>query len=168
MEPDRFKVTSRTWPRSAQAVETGNDFTSASNTIDDMSKKGLLLVGHGSKLPFNKELVEKTADHIARRYPEFVVKCGFMNLNSPTIPESLDAFRKESIDVLVVVPLFLAKGVHILKDIPEVIGLGEGETRGVFSLNGKSVPLLYADPIGSDPMLADLMVKNAERALSGL
>jgi sirohydrochlorin cobaltochelatase len=36
----------------------------------------------------------------------------------------------------------------------------------VFSHNGKSIPLLYADPIGSDPLLADLMVKNATKALT--
>jgi sirohydrochlorin cobaltochelatase len=133
-----------------------------------MSTKGILLVGHGSKLPFNKELVEETASLIARNYPDFVVKCGFMNMNSPTIEESMEEFRTESIDVLVVVPLFLAKGVHILKDIPAIIGLAEGEKKGSFPLNGRTIPLLYADPIGSDPLLADLMVKNAKRALSTL
>jgi sirohydrochlorin cobaltochelatase len=133
-----------------------------------MSKKGILLVGHGSKLPYNKELVEETAGHIARRYPDFVVKCGFMNMNSPSIQDSMNEFRNEPIDVLVVVPLFLAKGVHILHDIPETIGLSQGETRGQFAQNGKTIPLLYADPIGSDPLLADLMVKNAERVLSHL
>jgi sirohydrochlorin cobaltochelatase len=133
-----------------------------------MSKKGILLVGHGSKLPYNKELVEETAGLIARRHPDFVVKCGFMNMNSPSIQDSMTEFRKEPIDVLVVVPLFLAKGVHILHDIPEIIGLSQGETRGRFARNGKEIPLLYADPIGSDPLLADLMVKNAERVLTGL
>ena len=131
-----------------------------------MSRKGILLVGHGSKLPFNKELVEETAALIARDYPDFVVKCGFMNMNSPSIEDSLNEFRKEPIDVLVIVPLFLAKGVHILKDIPGILGLPEGEKQGQFALNGKTIPLLYADPIGSDPLLADLMVKNAERELS--
>lgn len=133
-----------------------------------MSKTGLLLIGHGSKLPYNKNLVENTAALIAGKNPEFIVKCGFMNLNSPSIEESMAEFRKEAIDVLVVVPLFLAKGVHILKDIPAAIGLNEGETRGVFSLNSHTVPLLYADPIGSDPLLAELMIKNAVRALSSL
>ncbi|MCQ8893153.1 MAG: sirohydrochlorin nickelochelatase [Methanolinea sp.] len=132
-----------------------------------MSKKGLLLVGHGSKLPYNKELVENTARLIADRYPSYIVKCGFMNMNAPSIREALDEFRHEAIDVLVVVPLFLAKGVHILKDIPAEIGLPEGEVRGSFALNGKNIPLLYADPIGSDPLLAELMVKNAEKALLG-
>ncbi len=133
-----------------------------------MSKKGLLLVGHGSKLPFNKELVESTARIIADANPGFMVKCGFMNMNTPTIDESLGEFRSEDIDALVVVPLFLAKGVHILKDIPQILGLPEGSTRGSFTKNGSSIPLLYADPIGSDPLLAELMVKNAKKALSSL
>jgi sirohydrochlorin ferrochelatase len=125
----------------------------------------MLLVGHGSKLPYNKELVETTGRLIAEQHPDFLVKCAFMNMNAPSIEESLAEFRKEKIDVLVVVPLFLAKGVHILKDIPELIGLPEGKTRGTFTLNGSSIPLIYADPIGSDPLLAELMVKNAKKAL---
>ena len=131
-----------------------------------MGKNGMLLVGHGSTMPYNKELVEKTASLIKEQNMDFIVKCGFMNINTPTIKESLNEFRHEPIDAMVVVPLFLAKGVHIEKDIPGEIGLAEGTKRGIFALNGRSVPLVYADPIGSDPLLADLMVKNATKALS--
>jgi sirohydrochlorin cobaltochelatase len=130
-----------------------------------MSRKGILLVGHGSKLPYNKELVEETASLISRKHPDFIVKCGFMNMNKPSIEDSMNEFKSEAIDVLVVVPLFLAKGIHILKDIPTIMGLPEGEKRGSFRMNGRTIPLLYADPIGSDPLLADLMIKNAEQAL---
>ncbi|MHB8163055.1 MAG: sirohydrochlorin nickelochelatase [Methanoregula sp.] len=131
-----------------------------------MSKKGMLLVGHGSTMPYNQDLVEKTAAMIKAGNTDFIVKCGFMNMNKPSIKESLEAFRHEPIDVLVVVPLFLAKGVHIEKDIPGEIGIPEGTKKGNFVLNGKTIPLVYADPIGSDPLLADLMVKNATKALS--
>jgi sirohydrochlorin ferrochelatase len=131
-----------------------------------MGKKGMLLVGHGSKMPYNQELVEKTAAFIKAKNDGYIVKCGFMNMNKPTIRESLEEFRHEPIEALVVVPLFLAKGVHIEKDIPGEIGLAEGVKKGSFVLNGKSVPLLYADPIGSDPLLAELMIKNADKALS--
>jgi len=131
-----------------------------------MSTKGMLLVGHGSTMPYNQELVEKTAAFIRAHNTEFIVKCGFMNMNKPSIKESLSEFRLEPIDVLVVVPLFLAKGVHIEKDIPGEIGLPEGTKKGSFVLNGRTIPLVYADPIGSDPLLADLMIKNATKALS--
>ncbi len=128
----------------------------------------MLLVGHGSTMPYNQELVEKTAALIRANNTDFIVKCGFMNMNKPTIKESMSEFRNEPIDALVVVPLFLAKGVHIEKDIPGEIGLPEGTKKGNFVLNGKTIPLLYAEPIGSDPLLADLMVKNAAKALSTL
>ena len=131
-----------------------------------MGKKGMLLVGHGSTMPYNQELVEKTAAIIKGQNTDFIVKCGFMNMNTPTIKDSLNEFKHEPIDALVVVPLFLAKGVHIEKDIPGEIGLAEGTKKVVFLLNGRSIPLVYADPIGSDPLLANLMIKNATKALS--
>ncbi|NLD57555.1 MAG: sirohydrochlorin nickelochelatase, partial [Methanomicrobiales archaeon] len=101
-----------------------------------MMQKGLLLVGHGSSLPYNQELLENTAAMIAKKYPYFMIKCGFMRINKPTIEESLDAFSREPISSLVVVPLFLAKGIHIDKDIPAKIGLPEGTRKGVLSMNG--------------------------------
>lgn len=130
-----------------------------------MGMKGMLLVGHGSTMPYNKELVEKTAEIIRAQDKDFIVRCGFMNINTPSIRDALKAFQHDPIDTLVVVPLFLAKGVHIEKDIPGEIGLPEGVKKGMFTLNGRSIPLVYADPIGSDPLLASLMVKNAQAAL---
>ncbi|NLA99664.1 MAG: sirohydrochlorin nickelochelatase, partial [Methanomicrobiales archaeon] len=92
----------------------------------------------------------------------------FMSLNTPTVEDQLEAFRSEEIDMLVVVPLFLAKGVHINQDIPEILGLPKGEQVGTFQLNGGTVPLVYANPIGSDPLLAELMLKNASDAIAKL
>jgi sirohydrochlorin ferrochelatase len=133
-----------------------------------MKRTGLLLVGHGSKLPYNKELIEKTAAIIAEKHPEYLVRPGFMSMNAPSVEETLALFTKDEIDRLVVVPLFLAKGVHILQDIPELLGLPEGGKKGTFAHASGAIPLLYADPIGSDPLLADLMVKNAEAALKSI
>jgi sirohydrochlorin cobaltochelatase len=130
-----------------------------------MSKKGMLLVGHGSKLPYNKELVEETGNLIRTIDGEFIIRCGFMSMNRPSVGEQLEEFRKDDIDMLVVVPLFLAKGVHILEDIPELLGLPKGQRRGSFNLDHRTVPLVYADPIGRDPLLAELMLKNAYKAI---
>jgi len=128
----------------------------------------MLLVGHGSKLPYNKDLVETTAKLIAEKTDEYIVRTGFMSLNTPTVQEQLEAFRKEKIEMLVVVPLFLARGVHIEKDIPAILGLPEGARAGTFHMNGKDVPLVYASPNGSDPLLAELMLKNAAEAIDEL
>jgi len=128
----------------------------------------MLLVGHGSKLPYNKELIETTAAIITGKTDEYIVKPGFMSINTPTVEEQLAAFRSEDIDILVVVPLFLARGIHIEQDIPGILGLSPGARRGEFRINGGTVPLVYADPIGSDPLLAELMLKNASDAVAEL
>ena len=100
----------------------------------------MLLVGHGSKLPYNKELILETGRMIQERSDAFTVRCGFMSMNEPSVTDQLEAFRHEPIEALVVVPLFLARGVHIEKDIPALLGLAEGQKTGTFGANGSTIP----------------------------
>ncbi len=74
-------------------------FNNYRNTICYMVTKGMLLVGHGSTMPYNKELIESTGKLIAAQTSEFVVRCGFMNINKPSIRDALVEFKKENIDV---------------------------------------------------------------------
>jgi sirohydrochlorin cobaltochelatase len=129
-----------------------------------MSKQGILLCGHGSKKQYNKELIINTASRISETHPQYIVKCGFMEFNEPTIPQALDMFRAEDISALAVVPLFLARGVHIDEDIPALLGFEQGQKTGVFKTDTGEIPLSYADPIGEHPILADVMVASAQDA----
>ena len=133
-------------------------------TLYDMTKTGFLLVGHGSTKPYNKQLIENTARLISEKENGYIVRCGFMENSTPTIPEILEEFKKEDIESMVVVPLFLARGVHIDVDIPEILGLDEGSHRGTFETKKGKVPLVFANPIGENPMLADLMIASAQQA----
>ncbi|MDD3407825.1 MAG: sirohydrochlorin nickelochelatase [Methanomicrobium sp.] len=129
-----------------------------------MTKTGFLLVGHGSTKPYNKQLIENTARLISEKENGYIVRCGFMENSTPSIPEILEEFKKEDIESMVVVPLFLARGVHIDVDIPEILGLDEGSHRGTFETKNGKVPLVFANPIGENPMLADLMIASAQQA----
>ncbi|HJJ62181.1 MAG TPA: sirohydrochlorin nickelochelatase [Methanocorpusculum sp.] len=130
-----------------------------------MSLTGLLLVGHGSRLEYNKQLITTTAELMKQERPDYLIKSCFLEYSSPTVPEGLDSMRSESISRLVVVPLFLAKGIHVLRDIPRLLGLDTGKKQGSFALlDGTEIPLVYAEPIGIDPLLASLMLKNAAAA----
>lgn len=135
------------------------------NIHKSMTNKGLLLVGHGSRLEYNKELITTTADMMKNITGEYLIKSCFLEYSSPNVTEGLALMKQEKIDELVVVPLFLAKGIHILRDIPKLLGLETGKKQGTIILdNGKEIPLVYAEPIGIDPLLAELMLKNAENA----
>lgn len=132
-----------------------------------MSLTGLLLVGHGSRLEYNKQLISTTAELMKQERPDLLIKFCFLEYSNPTVPEGLDSMRTEDLAKLIVVPLFLAKGIHILRDIPRLLGLETGKKVGTFTLaSGQDIPLAYAEPIGIDPLLAKLMLKNAAVANS--
>lgn len=132
-----------------------------------MTKHGLLIIGHGSRLEYGKELINETAKMIAEKTDEYTIITCSMEFNEPNVEEGLAEMRKKDIDYLVAIPMFLAKGIHVLHDIPEILGLSEGEFRGEFALaDGRNIPLVYANPLGSDPLLANLMLKNAETAVA--
>ena len=132
-----------------------------------MTKHGLLIIGHGSRLEYGKELINETAKMIAEKTDEYTIITCSMEFNEPNVEEGLAEMRKKDIDYLVAIPMFLAKGIHVLHDIPEILGLSEGEFRGEFTLeDGRNIPLIYANPLGSDPLLANLMLKNAETAVT--
>ena len=132
-----------------------------------MTKHGLLIIGHGSRLEYGKELINETAKMIAEKTDEYTIITCSMEFTEPSVEAGLAEMRKKDIDYLVAIPMFLAKGIHVLHDIPEILGLSEGEFRGEFTLeDGRNIPLIYANPLGSDPLLANLMLKNAEAAVT--
>jgi sirohydrochlorin cobaltochelatase len=123
-------------------------------------KFGLLVVGHGSSLPYNKELIESVASMISYKMPGVVTRVGFMNINKPTIKDGLDAFNGTGVKKIVVFPLFLARGVHTTEDVPNLIGLKEGMKR----INYNGYDIVYADPLGADDLIAELSCKRILQA----
>jgi sirohydrochlorin ferrochelatase len=124
---------------------------------------GLLVVGHGSSMPYNKQLIEEIAAKIGKKMPNAVTRTGFMNINSPTIKDGIDSFKGTGIRKIVVFPLFLARGVHTTEDVPRLIGLKEGQKQ--ISYNGYDI--IYADPLGSDDLIAELSCRRIEQAFNG-
>ena len=150
--------------------------------LDDDAKTGVLLVCHGSRLKYNKEFIsalfakfEKTTD-----YP---CNFGFMELEEPSIPEAIDVLLDNNeIDRLIVVPVFIAPGVHTTNDIPTILGLKEDDGHhhhhdhehdhnhehhhhhDLTSINFDG-EILYPEPIKADDILIDILVKKVNNAL---
>ncbi len=130
--------------------------------MDNDEKFGLLVVGHGSSMPYNKQLIHDIADMLSHKMPGAVTRIGFMNINKPTIKDGLDSFKGTGVKKIVVFPLFLAKGVHTTEDVPGLIGLGEGQKR--ITYNGFDI--VYADPLGADDLIAELSARRIKEAYS--
>ncbi len=129
-------------------------------------KIGILALGHGSKHPHNKEVVTGVAELIAKKYKNVVVKTGFMNMNTPTMKEGLDAFKGTGVTTIIAVPIFLAHGVHTMEDIPQILGISRQSRKTTIKLGGRDVALVYSEPLGVDELVAELAFKRAKEALS--
>lgn len=137
--------------------------------LDDGAKTGILLVTHGSRLNYNKEFAtalydkfEKTCD-----YPS---SFGFMELCGPSIPESINKLVDENeLERLVVVPVFIAPGMHTTHDIPHILGLLDDHEHThshghdhdhshdltPVEFDGE---ILYPDSINAEDILVDILV----------
>ena len=125
---------------------------------------GILVLGHGSTLPYNKELIETLSGMIADK-GDVIVRTAFLNMNKPVLKQGLESFAGTGVDRIVALPIFLAHGVHTMEDIPKELDLNE-DKKAVTEIDGKSVEVIYAEPLGADPCIAELAYKRAEEALS--
>ncbi len=126
---------------------------------------GVLVLGHGSSLPYNKEVVSAVADMIAKNNENTMVKTAFLNIDTPTLQEGLRSFEGTGVNRIVALPCFLAHGVHTMQDIPRVLGIKEGDNRTMIQLGGNDIELVYAEPLGADPCIAGIAYERIVDAL---
>ncbi|MDW5562477.1 MAG: sirohydrochlorin nickelochelatase [Methanomassiliicoccus sp.] len=120
-------------------------------------KNGVLVVGHGSKLQFNKDLVVNAATKLAKLDDFGPVTAAFMQLNQPDIKTGIKTLVDQGVDMIYVQPCFLASGIHLTEDIPGEIGLKKGERETKMVVDGKNITLRYCDPIGNDDRIAQIL-----------
>ncbi|MBE0522448.1 MAG: sirohydrochlorin nickelochelatase [Candidatus Methanoperedenaceae archaeon] len=128
-------------------------------------KLGILALGHGSKLPYNKDVVTGVAELIGKQNSDVVVRTGFMNMNNPTMQEGLDSFAGTGVSTIVAVPIFLAHGVHTTEDIPQILGVSRESRKTTVQIDGNDVTLVYSEPLGADELVARLAFKRAQEAI---
>lgn len=133
-------------------------------------KTGILLVTHGSRLNYNKEFATALYSKFEKtcKYPS---SFGFMELCGPSIPESINKLVNENdLERLIVVPVFIAPGMHTTHDIPHILGFLEshehshGHSHGDHNHEHDLTPvefdgeILYPEPIKADDILIDILV----------
>ena len=148
--------------------------------LDDDAKTGILLVTHGSRLNYNKEFATELYNKFEKTC-ELPSSFGFMELCGPSIPESINKLVDENdLERLVVVPVFIAPGMHTTHDIPHILGFLEdhehehshdhGHNHGhdhthdltPVEFDGE---ILYPEPIKADDILIDILVSMVDEKL---
>ncbi|MBN1786347.1 MAG: sirohydrochlorin nickelochelatase, partial [Candidatus Methanofastidiosa archaeon] len=92
-----------------------------------MKKRALVLIGHGSRQPYNIEVVGEIAGKIRAREAWGVVSYCFNEMNEPSVADALDDICKDDeVTTIVFAPVFISSGRHVIEDIPRALGLPKG------------------------------------------
>ena len=87
-------------------------------------KTGILLLSHGSRLDDGEEVIKAYKEMYEEEYPDMPVEYGFMEIRKPGIPETINKLTsKNDLDKIIVVPVFVAHGLHTKRDIPIMLGI---------------------------------------------
>jgi sirohydrochlorin cobaltochelatase len=82
--------------------------------------KAILLYGHGARNPEWARPFELIRAAIKARDPKALVEPGFLELMRPTFDEGVACLVEQGATQIMVVPIFMAAGSHVKKDLPRL------------------------------------------------
>jgi len=121
--------------------------------------RGLILFAHGSRDPRWAETIEALADRCRTGSPDLTVRCAYLEFMQPDLANAVAAMRDAQIREVVVVPVFLAAGGHVLRDLPQQVQALERVIPGV-SIRVESA-------LGVAPRVLDAMAQVCLQAATG-
>ncbi|MEV8017042.1 sirohydrochlorin chelatase [Streptomyces sp. NPDC086554] len=86
-----------------------------------MSAPVLLVIAHGSRDPRHAATVRALVRRVRMQRPGLRVETGFLDFNSPTVPEVLESLDAEGVRDVIALPLLLTRAFHAKSDIPAVL-----------------------------------------------
>ncbi len=90
------------------------------------------------------------ARKLARRLPGWIVRFAHMELADPSIAVAIDACVADGVREIVVLPYFLAPGLHSTRDVPARARAAARRHRGV--------RVRVTAPLGTHPGLVDVVL----------
>ena len=84
-------------------------------------RRALILFAHGARDPRWVAPFERLQKIIQLQQPDILVALAFLELMTPSLPDLVEQLVQDGCDEIVVVPVFLGQGGHVLRDIPPLI-----------------------------------------------
>jgi len=114
-----------------------------------MTRPGIVLFAHGSRDPLWRAPIEAVHAHIAEHQPELLVRCAYLELCTPDLPQAVAGLVAAGATHVTVVPMFLGTGKHAREDLPVLVQ----QLRD----NHPQVAIHVQPAIGEDPRMTALM-----------
>ena len=91
--------------------------------------KAVVLFGHGARDPAWARPIERVADRLRALAPELRVAMAFLEFIAPTFDEAIDTLVADGARRIVVVPMFIAQGGHLKRDLPTLVDAARARHR---------------------------------------
>jgi sirohydrochlorin cobaltochelatase len=114
-----------------------------------VENKQLILFSHGSKDPRWRSTFEKFAESIKSELGENSLRLAYMEFAPPTLGDVAEQSTAQGISSLRVLPLFMAGGAHLDRDVP-------AQVREV-KLRFPGLDIEVLEPVGEDPRFFAVM-----------
>ena len=117
--------------------------------------RGVILFAHGSRDARWREPMEAVALRVAKRDPDIVVSCAYLEMMTPDLPSATLALMARGATSIRVVPMFLGIGKHLREDLPELLAALRNAHPGMtFTLDMA---------VGEQPAVIELLADIASR-----
>ena len=124
-----------------------------------MPETAVLLIAHGSRhAPANEDLL-RVAARVAGMGEYRVVEPAFLELAEPDIASGGDRCVARGADRVLMIPYFLAAGVHLIRDLTAA--------REALAQRHPKVDFRLGPPLGPDPLLERLVAERVRQLDSG-
>jgi sirohydrochlorin cobaltochelatase len=84
-------------------------------------REAILLFAHGARDPDWAAPFHRIQSRLRKAQPAAIVELCFLELMSPSLPEAVEGLAARGIGLITVVPLFLAQGGHLKRDLPQIV-----------------------------------------------
>ena len=112
--------------------------------------EGILIVSHGSRAAEPAETFESIVNIVQDKMPHAMIESAAMEFSERDIERGLTVLVEKGATHIKVVPYFLFDGVHLQKDIPEIIRRFHARYPDVF--------ICLKRPLGFDERLAGILI----------
>jgi len=85
-----------------------------------MAKDAIVLFAHGSQDPNWAVPFERVKAIIERERANLAVRVSYLEIMRPTLLQTIDELHGEGITHISIIPMFLAPGAHVARDLPQL------------------------------------------------
>lgn len=84
-------------------------------------KAAMILLGHGARDPHWARPMQRAREIVLELAPHMGVELAYLEFMSPVLGEAIERLIVDGACRITVVPMFLAQGGHVKKDVPELV-----------------------------------------------